>query len=520
MRERGEGLQVGHAVVAGAARERVVERERAQGRPSSGAPPGDHQPVGIGQAAIDQVPGRVDAVDDVHHAPPPVQALAERATVAGAAPVVHVDDREPTAREVLDLQIQPRRRLPGRPPVAPHDQRRARSRRPPEVGVGRRVVVRVGGAALGGERDRLGDGQSGRVEPELLGDPQDVHRAGRHVQRHDLRGLGGRRAHERDPGTARVDGGLEARERQVELEQLRRLRVEHAEVVHALTTPAADDAAVVQEGVRRVPELPQRDPELRRHRREVGLCAVLLRAVQVPPPGAIGDEVEPSVRTPGRLEHGLVRSTGDRMRRSQAPVRLQLRDHHLGPVPGHAREVPLQPHEPAPVRREAGTRVEVPSRRHDPRRRLPVGGHHHELVVREPLARVALPDADDQATVRRHAHIGEPVPTGDRGGGRDRDGVGAWIEPVQPLVGEVGEDHRAPVDRVVTAPVLVDLGADVEAIGGEVDRRGPGVGAHQGGAAALGGPRLMPRDRVAVDGHLGEPEGTDRDALRGDRRAP
>ena len=59
---RRERLEVGDAEVAGARGEVVVERQRAERRVAAGAAAPDQEPVAVGLAAFDEVPGRVDAI--------------------------------------------------------------------------------------------------------------------------------------------------------------------------------------------------------------------------------------------------------------------------------------------------------------------------------------------------------------------------------------------------------------------------------------------------------------------------
>ena len=73
----------------------------------------------------------------------PFSALAVGAAVARAAAVVHVGDREPAARPVLDLQVERRPGRRRRAAVADDDERRPLAGGRGEVLVARRVVERV-----------------------------------------------------------------------------------------------------------------------------------------------------------------------------------------------------------------------------------------------------------------------------------------------------------------------------------------------------------------------------------------
>ena len=96
-----------------------------------------------------------DGVLDVDDAPLPLQAIAIRPAVAGAAAVVHVEHREAAAGPELDLRIEHIERRAGRTAMGDDDQRRLRRRRRGDVGIGRRVVERVHVAIADLEGDRL-----------------------------------------------------------------------------------------------------------------------------------------------------------------------------------------------------------------------------------------------------------------------------------------------------------------------------------------------------------------------------
>ena len=83
---------------------------------------------------------------------------------------------------------------------------------------------------------------------------------------------------------------------------------------------------------------------------------------------------------------------------------------------------------------------------------------------------VGLPHGQ-HAVARRRAGRRTAPRRARAGSGRHRDrGVAARVDPVQPLVGEVGEPHRAPGDRPRAAAVLVHPGAGVPRRGQEVGR--------------------------------------------------
>jgi hypothetical protein len=151
--------------VAGAGRESVVHREGAEGRVATRAPPGDQEPIPIDLTLRCQPSRGVDAVGRVDDAPVAVQSLPVSTPEARAPPVVHVHQREATARPELVLEGEARHRLGRRPTVALHDERRPFVGRPGRVSVPGRIEVRERGrAALGRELDLARDREEGLVD--------------------------------------------------------------------------------------------------------------------------------------------------------------------------------------------------------------------------------------------------------------------------------------------------------------------------------------------------------------------
>ena len=108
-----------------------------------------------------------------------------------------------------------------------------------------------------------------------------------------------------------------------------------------------------------------------------------------------------------------------------------------------------------------------------------------------------------------------------RTGRRDRHRrLGARIEPVEPAIGELGEDDDPADDDVRTAAVLVDPRSDIERRRRQVGGRAVRGGADEDAPAVLGGPALDPEDVVAVDPRLVQQDDVADDVLDPDRRAP
>ncbi len=85
----------------------------------------------------------------------------------------------------------------------------------------------------------------------------------------------------------------------------------------------------------------------------------------------------------------------------------------------------------------------------------------HGLALR---GGVVLAHGDDAVAGGVNHHVRVAVAVLGRQGLR----LSAWLLPVEPLVGEVGEVDRAFVDGEVAAAVLVDAGARVEGPWGDV----------------------------------------------------
>src|SRR6185312_3953673 len=125
-RQRG---RIADAVVAGAALEDIVERERDERRVATRAAAGDDAAVAVDQPLVGEESGSVDAVVDVDDAPLPVQPVAVLAAIAGAAAVVDVEHRDAAAGPVLGPQVEGARGGRGRAAVTLDEERRLLARR-------------------------------------------------------------------------------------------------------------------------------------------------------------------------------------------------------------------------------------------------------------------------------------------------------------------------------------------------------------------------------------------------------
>ena len=342
--------------------------------------------------------------------------------------------------------------------MAHHHQRRELARRPLEVGVGRGVEEGVGlEPAVGGEGERSGPGEVAGVDLVLPTAADDVDCAARQRDAHDRRRLRGRRRHRHDRPVA---VGLHRRERRVG--GVDDAVPDDGELAQAVRRPHRGHPAVGEDGVLRQPEDPVRAAVLR----------LLLHqdpavAVEVPPAGAVGRPQQAAVGGPPGL--------GDRL---VGPARHQLAvDPQLGAVPRHVGVVPRQPGQ-MPVRRPAGGGVEVVALGHD------LVGHissweEHEVVDDLAGVEMTLAHRRHPGPVRAHGQVGV---AGAGRGGRHRLAAGSRLQPVHPLVVEVGEPQHAVPHRERPAAVLVDRGP------GRVPRR---QHLHRPGPAAPGVHRMI-----------------------------
>src|SRR5579871_6410014 len=106
--------------MAGAAAEVVAEGQRSQYGVAARTAAGDHTARAIHLAAFGEITRAVDAIVHVHNSPIAVQALAVFASEAGAAAVVHIQNRDAAAGPILNPQVERARRRRGRAAMALH----------------------------------------------------------------------------------------------------------------------------------------------------------------------------------------------------------------------------------------------------------------------------------------------------------------------------------------------------------------------------------------------------------------
>ncbi|MGX1248862.1 hypothetical protein RKD48_001373 [Streptomyces ambofaciens] len=351
--------------------------------------------------------------------------------------------------------------------------------------------------------------------------------AGAGVQLHDLVSAVRPGADADDPLAVRGEGGCELGPGPRGVDDLAGLGVEDAEDGGA---PAVQDRdqAVVQGREPALPELPQRPAELL-----LADAQGLPVAVEVPPAGAVGGVQQGAVRCPVRLGDGLLGAAGDGPGVPERVLGADVGDDQLGAVPGHARVVPGEPGGAAAVGREAGSGDEAVPFGGEFAHRAPVVGrgavqrHGHEDAadVGGPLAGELLQDAPHLAALGTRVRLDPAQSAAHRGQRCQRARLGAaGGEGVQPLVGEVHEDHQRTGAGRGRAPgpaaVLDDAAAHVPRCGQHRFLGAVGVPPHQGAPPALGGPGRGPPHLVTDEGDVVGPSVVRGGEGRVDRRGP
>src|SRR5207249_1215966 len=108
-----ERHEVCNAELRDAGGEDVADGHRHQRRVSARAAARDHDPLRVGEPAVDEVTGGRLRVMDVDLAPAAAETLAELAPIAGAPAVVDVANGDAAARQELDLELERRQRVCG-----------------------------------------------------------------------------------------------------------------------------------------------------------------------------------------------------------------------------------------------------------------------------------------------------------------------------------------------------------------------------------------------------------------------
>ena len=504
-----ERLEVADAVVARAGGERVGRGQRAQRRVAAGAGAADRHPAAVDLAGGGQVARGGDAVGHVDDAPRAVQPRAIGAPVARAAAVVDVDDGEAAARPELGLDVERVGRAAGRAAVRADEQRRSLVVGRRLAGVGGGVEERVGRRAAGRrEGDLARDGDPGGFEVPPAGGGDDLLASGLEIDHDDRLALCRARARVGDPPPVadQRPGG-----RPLDVDALQGAAgCEAREPRAPALRHGADDRAVVEERVGLQAERPQRLAQLGL---DVGQRdrPVVAEAVEVPPPRAVGDEVQLAGGAPRGADDRFLGPAGDAL----------AVDPQRGPVPRHPRVLPAEQGEPLTVGRGSRGGEEVVAGGDEPRLLAPVRRDRDDVVDRFATLLVALTHAHDGPAVRRRPQVGVAQRARRGGLGRDRPRLAAGVLAVEAPVGVVGEDHgRVAEGQPPAAAVLVHARANVEARRREIGALAARLAAHEDRAPALGRAALRPDQRVAGEGGRAEAQLAGQQDVRAQRRAP
>ena len=347
----GQGRQVADPVVAGPGPEYIPEGEGGQGGIAAGAAAVNRQTRLVHRSLPDQVQCPVNAVIHVHDAPASLEPVPVGPSVAGTAAVVHVQHRNTPAGPILDGQVQGNAGGCGWPAVALDQQGRLFPVRGRKVPVLRRVVKGVGGQpVLGGKLNSTGRRQVAGVHGNRTRLLQyfkgEVGAIGQVKAQYGNR-LGGRTGAENrlsrrhlEVGAAHFGVGQGDR-LQAAGSCIQRIQLPGPPVV-----AGADDAFRRGEPVGSRAEDPLGFAKLQLQRRRGRLHRTLPPAVQVPPAGAVRNEVEDTVGRPFRLKYRLGEAAGyqlRRLRQVKGTVRRYRRRPKLGAVPGHIGVIPGKP---------------------------------------------------------------------------------------------------------------------------------------------------------------------------------
>lgn len=302
-------------------------------------------------------------------------------------------------------------------------------------------------AVRSGEGADLRLGVVGGVHRVPVGGTDHPGPAGAGVQLDHLVGAAGAGRDGGDALAVHREGGGELGPRAGRVHEVAGLGVEHAEGGGAAAVHDGDQPAL-QQGEPALPELPQGAAELL-----LAPAQGTAVAVEVPPAAAVAGVQQSAVRCPLDLRQRFLGPAGHRPRGVQGAVGAHVGDQQFGAVPRHPRVVPGEPGGPAPVRRQ-------PRPGHEPvgvagqftDGRAVLGGRPVQRYggqdaphVGGAVAGELLQHAPHFVPLGPHHEVGPAQPAAHRRErGERRRLAAAGLVPVQPLVGEVREDHHGP----------------------------------------------------------------------------
>ena len=330
--------------------------------------------------------------------------------------------------------------------------------------------------ALGGEIERLGDGDVARVEGQGSALADDLHLQIGQGDGDDLwaaKGTGGdqpqapiapvQAVHEgvflgRGGSAIRGQDGVgEGNAAQIALGS------DEAQILAAILAVQAGQRTIGQEGVIADAEDPLRQAKIGvQGRQGDGLARGGVPAVKIPPAGAVGGKVQAAIGAPLGLVDGLVWPAGEALRIAQA-VRGEIGQPQLAAIPGHIGMIPAQPGQLPSVRAGARVRVEITARGDD-LRLAAGGGDKHQLVVGAEVILVALADTDKIFRLAGGGGDDAPVSVAQPPGKSRRRGERGQLavrQEIEALIAEIGKEEPALVDEIRAAAVLMHGGANV-----------------------------------------------------------
>src|SRR5438093_11209052 len=120
IRVLGQRFQIADAIMAGAGLEGVAERQRAEGRISSGASPSNGESVAIDCSGFHKIPGAIDAIIYIDNSPLTFKSFSVLSAIARTSAIVDIENSDASTRPVLNRV--PQRRGSSRSwPAMTHD---------------------------------------------------------------------------------------------------------------------------------------------------------------------------------------------------------------------------------------------------------------------------------------------------------------------------------------------------------------------------------------------------------------
>src|SRR6185436_2577427 len=118
---------VTNAIMTRAGFEVIPKRQRAKRRIATRTATINHRTIWVSFGPGGKEPGPINTIVDIDHAPGPVQSFAIGAAIAGAPPIIHIQNPDAAAGPVLNAQHQNGDSARRWPTVTLHQQQRTLS---------------------------------------------------------------------------------------------------------------------------------------------------------------------------------------------------------------------------------------------------------------------------------------------------------------------------------------------------------------------------------------------------------